>query len=1606
MFNIKQNNFKLSVSDSLLSLPTPEDYASVSLAYNQRLREVEKQGVITTIKERERLKAQEINERNTAIYEESLLQGDVERVVETIRDQKQAEVQAKFKAQEDGILSYVKDPDLHNQLALGIEESKKFAEGDLFVADRRKLANLVVAQSMMAEMRGTADKWWMNVLDLPDVLLEAAFNLFKVDYNTEDFVKANSYAVQNLSPSEYKQFLAWSARKIEEERWFDNPDAVIAEFQSALVSTAGEAVVDDWIDVGFAGLDATGLGLGKLIIRGGKGVAGVANRIKGRKVLSEQAIPDKQVLDEMENTKDTAYRFLDEEGNELTRKQVEELMEAAAETGEKARIRVQAKLNLTTAQKAQIDLTTNPNNKEARRRFKESLGATDDLVDEANDFVKTRRPNDTFGEEDDLIKELSIFDDGVDAIRRSTLPVALREKLQEGVSEVRDILGAIPENQVDDLIDSYVQRAVSESDWSVKQMDELRDILSRNTAPAKVASYTLSTTKEGTPAGYIARVVKGEGRGYSKEEAELLAEELGQKFDSSPVRADDGTWLVETNIPVGDLSRVGTLPFDINRRGLGFRLIGLQADVIDKNLHTVFQAGEAELGTLQNFVKKAMKPINDLPKKDFEGLNNFIQQTLQDGVEKWYRPNELVVEYKKYMGDFPTGLQAEAYYAMREINNFQYTMANSTIRKILDDKGYTEWTINTADGKSWKEGLIAKSSTLHGVNPNDIIFDGSTNSVKTQAGGLTSDRINDLIDEGYVFLRVESGSKQNIRQWMSKERADEAFGSNTDGIVSYALVKADRAVQGNLPEFPLPYVGGPRILYNAPHVIKAARTTTVSGKLGGFKQKLADVAVFSSTVKALGTRGTEAFNRFSQILKRTEAGEITEEQAEQLFKQQKLSGLRGALDYELPSGARVALNTPSGWRNMLEEFGIGVDDQFQLVRDGQSTSVKSGVADNPLSADGEALSSAHSNSRFQKRTSRRLRDVSGEIPFVNIHESLNRSFEKMARFSSFERAKELWANAFMNNYVRGDQIYLEGLPANPTIKDALNAKVTDSAGYKKKQEILAQQNYVKQIIGYDEFEEGVMEHLSQKIGDIILSGSGEVSDKMLAFAAKTEDLGRGSLVGTLKKYTFNVKLGMFRPDNMLQQTMTGLAAMAISPKYAGQAFKTAWHFNMANVVSSGGTNLKALKQYAKKIKSEVGDQDQFVKDFQEFLSFGGNNYTGNIAEIAVKPSGKVSKNRLDSFLFAGSSPFRFGDRTSRMMAYAITKGEIRDGVAKTTAGKTITDILSTEGREYGIRRMNALTLGMSRADVPELARTGIGGMALQFMAYPMRMLGVFFGKTFTTAEKARLGAFYFATAGAGGIPLATTTLDYFEARHNMSPEAAKFWYNGLVDSAMLTFFDADTDFSSTVAAGEFVDNIAEDLYKMNIAELLGGASASTVYSGAETFMKALDTYAIAGVEFDDFMTEAVWDTMKNQVVSLNRIEKAYLGWQMGFVYDNRGGEQFAVSKKEAALTLFGFPYGKRAEIDYIYGLKRKDKEVAKIYNNMLSELSNKQSRAMEKGDEAEVKRLGLAIRAALATLAEENTAVQKDVYTEWRSQDPQLDRLKRDVERRSMAEEQ
>lgn len=1598
MYKLDNNKFKLPTQEEQTHIPTEDGVAAISLAYRKELEEVRRKGVMATVTAEEQSKLNEITQRNNERFQDGMTTANSQAVSEAIEAQRQADKEAKRQAMVDSILSYSdNNPSLRQALESNLDLSEQWAEGDLYVRDRREMSNIVAGQAFLEQMKANADHWLADLADV-EVLVGEFTGLFTKDFSTEDFVKMNSKARKELSTNEYIKWLSVAAKKMDDQILGDNIDTTISEFEKAISSTIEEAERDDITDLVWAGIDITGLGL---ITGAGKAVKAGAKRVTRQGSMRDGISSTvRKTIDDLEQKPNVKHRFLDDSGKEIDKETA--IIKATEDlaNGKKPRVRVQ-QVTSTPTGRVKDSLSKAPSSQEAQRGFKVSMGAVDDVVDDANRVINNNQSTSTFREEADVVKGMSPNDDLADVLQNSALPLKVREGVKRITGDAKKVLENLPKSGVERAVRDFVKQTAEEGgDFAIKTQEALQEVLAKNNNPTEVAKFKLASDEKGNPAGYVAKVAKGDGRTYTKQEADLLADELSVHYEAKPVLADEGGYLLEVNIPINDLTDVAVKEFDIHRSGMFSRLLLNPTAVIDRSLHTLFRAAEGNMGPLEDFVREATKPLKLMTKKDRKELDSFLQQKLKLGEEKWYKPDDLVFEYEQTMGKQINGDQVTGYYALRSINDFTYEMANKTIREILEFKGYSQWDVMKADGAPLLKGIIAKH-TPRTPEKNELVYNSATQSVETTGGRLTPQVIQDLKEQGYGIFRLESSSMRTIREVLGREHANTAYSEISDAVVSHMILPLERTVQKELSTNPLPYVGGPRIMYDAPHVIKQGKVKTMPQEFGGFQQKMRDVAVMSSKIREAGKKGASHLEETRKVLKDLDEGKITQQQADEILSKQDMKGLRGFLDFELPSGSRVALNTASGARRAFDELNLSLDGKFQLVRDGQHTTVGSGsgVA-NPQMADGEALASVKANSRFQARTNRRLTDVEGEVPFVNIIESTNRSFSKMARFSSFERVKELWANGFMNNYVRNKD-YLD-IPPNATVSEALEARVKDSVENKIKQEILAQQNFVKQVVGYEKREERLWQLASNRIADSIFKRTDSKAGTWLA--KRMAETGDKDITALLKQYTFNVKLGMGRIDNMLQQTMTGVAAMAIAPKYAGRAFKTAFHYQTATWVSKGGKDLKALRAYAKKVRKEVGDQEQFVKEYQDFIAFGGNNYSSNMQEIATTASGRVTSGLGQKISHYGSAAFRQGDRTSRIMTYSIARDEVVDGVARTAKGKVIKDLNSDEAATYIIQRMNDLSLGMSRADVQEIARTSLGGMALQFMSYPMRMMGVFFDRTLTKAEKARLGVFYILSAGAAGVPFATTVLDSFEANHSLDPTTSKIAYNGLIDAFMLEMFGADTDFSSSIGAGLLFDDFLENFQDSNVAELLGGASLSTAVSGADALWNEAVKYSKAGADIDDLLAGTTAAFLRDQIVSINKLQKAYIGWKMGMVADKRGDPQFNISKKEAFLSLLGFRFGKQKELSSLYKMGRSDKEVIQTYRDMFAELHNKRYKAVLKGDEGMKTQIDSMMNQLRMTIEDtENVDVINSVLGNQRRVRPQrqdtLSRKKEEFER-------
>jgi hypothetical protein len=422
-------------------------------------------------------------------------------------------------------------------------------------------------------------------------------------------------------------------------------------------------------------------------------------------------------------------------------------------------------------------------------------------------------------------------------------------------------------------------------------------------------------------------------------------------------------------------------------------------------------------------------------------------------------------------------------------------------------------------------------------------------------------------------------------------------------------------------------------------------------------------------------------------------------------------------------------NTADTYRGEFEELYEGFQDNVRSSYNwSQSIDKKHlGQRDDPLQA--VEHSGTEQNPVFSFKNAEEV------DPLVTV----NRAMGNIARNRYLADYKvsqvESWMSQFKDLLV-GDKWSIENNPVwhieNPTWN--VHADPSRLADAK------AARMATMQLLGTHSDAQKAFQNMRQKIVDSVYELGGQQWSDPFSKAL----IGDGNKAGldptsTLRKWTYQLRLGFLNPVPMFQNAVAAGNAIAISPQHGFQGFAAA--FAQQNLRIADTPQMRAL--LSKQISASGGNPKMFLEAWDEFKKTGarvvGNEHTFKDDNGDVR----IAEKGLNWVLDKGTMFFKQGELIARMTAWNTAFREFR------TANP---NVLITDGiRAKILDRADTMNAMMTRASHANYQQ-GILSVPTQFWSYSSRMMEMTFGKKLTTAEKLRLVAW---NSAMYGIPIGT-----------------------------------------------------------------------------------------------------------------------------------------------------------------------------------------------------------------------------------------------------------
>lgn len=988
---------------------------------------------------------------------------------------------------------------------------------------------------------------------------------------------------------------------------------------------------------------------------------------------------------------------------------------------------------------------------------------------------------------------------------------------------------------------------------------------------------------------------KADGRGgyASKRSAERAMVNRGLS-NANVIQNDDGLYYIQQIHNMREEGFVlGTDPNSI--KGWGYITTVLNPHTwINKRTSVMQQVASGQKDRITAAINEQIfHKINKINVRERGDLNAVMAKGLEE--EKWYNLSELRDTYTRYRGTPPTDREVEAYYTMKTLNDFDWSIRNAQIYTDKARRGHEQITI-PAISYEGSGKVITKYKDLERFR----VMDASTGRLYAK-GEIDAPTFDEMIKEGkYKLISL-----------------DEPIFAKGDIPIKLVLTKAGDAQVGPLNPVQLSYRSGGHRMY-APNQ-KFVKQAFIGEAEDGSKFMLDPIV---HTAGESAEQVTAWANRME-----TARLSVLEYKAGRMSEEDVLDALQDANIRDLEH-----------WDELVDNKQIRENTPFEVVDDGQ----------NPLFGANEAMSfedmrdvsfwmddlsryASHSNKPYVGRRGDRLVGPDDElVKIMDPFETANRAIENAVRTGAYYDYRttqiESWAAAaapFMRKdakavspselFEKPESYWLPKIDQGPIDK------------------LLASRRQIQRQLGYATKFDRSFESMKSNLASWMEGRSGGTVNQ--ATFKEALDVASTNVVQRIRSLTYDLYLGLLNPAQVLVQVQTSAAMAVISPRNGAKAI-----LNYPVMRAMWNQSDEAIDRMVKESKSIFSasdlDADDFALMMKELNRSGFNrvdegysllgDVTPRLPEQGVRADMSTMRGQMAAAATMGdagrtTSAFRRGTR------FFLTGAErFNTGVAWGTAWREFKERFpkqspsSDAGRQWILDRANALNMDM-RNHAKSALQEGVQAIPAQFAQYQIHLLQNVFGKNsrFSVQEQERLFIGLVAMYGTGGAlssDMAEGLREYYHelTGEPMPVEGAKVIQSGIFDAALYSISGGklNTDFGSRAGVGGWIDQMGTMWSEKSILEMAAGPGGTAIGGLAGAIgrnVKMMANHVVHENLTSEDARIALMDIARS-ASSVSTAEKAYIMATTGIGLAKSGMfEGNGRNELEAMATIMGIP---------------------------------------------------------------------------------------------------
>lgn len=961
-----------------------------------------------------------------------------------------------------------------------------------------------------------------------------------------------------------------------------------------------------------------------------------------------------------------------------------------------------------------------------------------------------------------------------------------------------------------------------------------------------------------------------------------------------------------------------------------------------------------------NVVKPLLKPLSKLTKKQSNDIETIL--VMGEREQKRYNIEELYHFYENTFKREPTDNELVAYYAVQELQDFNWDLFNT--KQFADKARRGMETIKVFD-----------ESDFNTLRRNGIVV--SPSETRTQ-------RVYDLEDqrsytpgsnEEAFAKKVETGNYNLVRLEGEYNFAGED--------IKYILTHKRSMTRGPLQRQQMGYIpGGPRI-YKGRFPVKQANSVEFKDGTMVFKNPLThfivDTELEAKTLAANLETARIAYNNF-------QLGAIDIDAVERII------GEATSMDF-------------TKFDKLVKEGKIHTKHKFEALFDRTQPTEMTGVGVDRLWVD-EFDTGA---TEYYNTTGRLFYSAKGEHllnpdleraeilkPFKALERAVNTAIDTRALADYATFATEEWAR-IASKFIRKGQFSENPAPFTVFMKGELDANFVRNSP-KAAAALEANRDVIKRFLG-TQTQALSRKEMAQRSLSNWLDGPSKKGQRNLRriAAKKSMDLLDTNPVNAVNAAVFHSQFGFYDPGQLILQTQTAVGALAISPIYGGPAVALYPFIRLAII---NGTN-PVLDYIAKNAQKALtftttrGEKftgmppEEFKLMIKTLLDAGEKDIGGSALQSGrfhtdIGGAG-VIKSALN-ILGKGRLFFDEAERLNRIVAWQIAWRKTKDAFPN----------LPVDSKEFAGRvKFSTSAFGQSMRDSSAAQwQKGALAPATRFQSYQARLLENMLPKKFggnpqfSAGQKLRLALGQAALFGTAGLPI----VDYVASQwkqyrgEDLSPDQWRILTKGFYDNFLfgITGGELDTDFASRAGIGRGWTQTIENLLNGDRHSFLQTLGGPTLAIGGDVFesFDRVATYGRAGLTDSGITQETfklIAGDLANNINSLERYNKAALIWRYQKILDKKTGEPIVdADSLDGFAALLGIPLTKEKDVfEQFKAVANRQDEIEKNAI-LLVKLNNEFFDAMAVKDERKMDNT-VRLRAAIMQSFSDDPLMQQQI---------------------------